>query len=498
MSDSRRELPCLNVFWVGPPRIDPSGDLGSDVKDVIAMVKRAHSNPINFFCLDEHVEHYKKLFSDQGVSITVKSIDAYLEEKKNQSDNPTMREHAEKMQQMRNVLLQEPRNRIIDKVSFKDAFSLFVLANDGGYTMDTNIKLKEGSDEVVFPHHEKFKAPHTKGPFKDDPNVECWMMYASRESLSVPQKMLSHYLSQWDEIQKIIEGNETSVPHIMKFHDKITSLIILSIKEGQKLIDAKDRLDNDWYFNLEAVQASGIRAVATFNSEHSLPVVKGYGNTHVPEIECQKIITANIQALVNQSGSIKDNENRSVVVQKLQNQLSKYSECKSSKEVATLNTKLDRCFKALKELDKQVALLRKQYHLQNTDKNKLKSIETLEVAIAKAYEQLGKVTESKNYMIDTGYVTPEEVIKSFQEQVQNISKSEKKSTMSIFKTFGLGLEKIRDIVDSNKKDKQAAASKNAESGMVATEQVKPRVPGSTSTATAVDNVTDTRRYSRKG
>lgn len=265
----------LNFLWVGKPRSELGKPLGSDLEHVVKMAKKA-DNPVSFYCLGEHENEYKKILQNNGVkNVTVVSMDKYLDKIANGKSQ--FSEQAAKMQDMRDELLNPPRNRIIDKVAYKDAFNLFLLATKGGYTLDTNIQLDSTDKKFKFPKNKEFLFPKGFG------NVaEVWMMYAPRKSQEAAD-VLNNYLKNWDKVQDIIRNNLKNPPAVYDYHRRITDLVTDSVA-----IDKEDAYwkNVDWKYD---VTDDG--SVAKMPS---LPILKNYGNSHKPHLEVQEILTQNI------------------------------------------------------------------------------------------------------------------------------------------------------------------------------------------------------------
>lgn len=392
----------LNYLWVGPPRVDSSGSLGSDVKDVIDMSKRC-DNAISFFCLDEHLEHYKEIFKGNE-KVTVCSIDAYIDKKKNDS-NEEMRKHAMKMQDVRNELLKAPRDRIVDRVTFKDAFSLFLLANEGGYTLDTSVKLVEGRNAHLFQTYDSFRAPHIAN------ELECWMMYASPNALNEPRKMLENYLSNWDAAQNIIRG-KTEQPHnIMKFHIAITQLIIDSISIGIDSQNPQGRADPNWEFDCKSTQAGGL---ANFQT-NVIPISKIYGNSHKPEKECREIIIKRIDSYLTQ-GNPNQREERKALIAAINNKIPQYKSELDLEKIMRYNNNMSEILECAKTLDNLSQRLNRliSFYSNGTDNFQKELAIRLDTAINQAYKSLADKVASRNLGM------PERIIKDLEKQVKDI------------------------------------------------------------------------------
>ncbi|HHT0594871.1 TPA: ankyrin repeat domain-containing protein [Legionella anisa] len=329
------ELPKVNYLWVGPPKIDLSGEnkLGSDVEDVIDVSRRA-TNTICYYCLDEHVQHYHDLFQKNGCHVEVKSIDKYIANMQ-KHENLYIREKADKMVEVRKELLTEPRNRIIDKVTFKDAFALFLLATEGGYTLDAGIKLAEGITHFTFPEEDNFKAPVAA-------EYECWMLYASPHKLYQSRIILDSYLSRWDHAQKIIREKVSDIDRISRFHGQITFLMIDSIKCGLKSIQ-NNHLDK-WRFQFDKTNTS-LAKVSGF------PIIKIYRNTHKPYVEIKEILLKNITEYLKQPHCNQKNRNKLVANVAKELDTLRNTGLDNYRKMMELNSKLHKVFEALEEID---------------------------------------------------------------------------------------------------------------------------------------------------
>ena len=235
MLNRTNDLPRLNYLWVGPPR-----ENNSDIKDVIDMAERSN-NPVFFYCLDEYLDSYKKKFS--GKKRTAVGIDTYINKMQEHGD-VKIQNFAEMMKKIRQERLTPPRDRISDRVSFKDIFSLFLLSCEGGYTLDTNVRMRDDVTNHSFRHYDHFKAPCVYDRLG---SVDIWMMYASPNALNEPQKMMGRYSSKWDNIENMIRGNENNIYWIHNFHESIVDMMVDAVEEGVDLLrGVSKRRDPDW------------------------------------------------------------------------------------------------------------------------------------------------------------------------------------------------------------------------------------------------------------
>jgi hypothetical protein len=199
------------------------------------MAQQNKMNPIKFWCLKEHLTHYKKVYADK--KIEVHAIDELLEEK---FDGP----HADKfsfgIDKFKKIhatcIMDTSRNQLRDRVTVKNAFSLLLLLTKGGYIADTNIK--PASDKEVFlPHHEKFRCPLlTNVEGTDKGSTEIWMMYSPPENCEVIYSIYKYYYSAWQSAEDYYFKDKSNLDVKNKgypkaFHDEM-GLIVLQAIEG--------------------------------------------------------------------------------------------------------------------------------------------------------------------------------------------------------------------------------------------------------------------------
>jgi len=255
------DLPKVNYIWIGTPSELSTHERaikGHDIDGVLTMAAIC-KNPIIFYCLDKYVAHYKKIFSNTKVS--VQSIESYLEKAVAKGLNE-IREYVSHAKEIKNMLLQSPRGKIIDFVAFKELFVIFLLANEGGYTLDTNARPKAELTEVSFPAYKTFRFPQSD----KNGEPETWMLYAPQESEEA-RKVLQFYFSENHSAARTIlqakdefDGKEYSE----SYHFKVAGLLSQAI--GLNVLNE----DRDWFFNLTD-------AVATLRG---IPIQKFYSNTH--------------------------------------------------------------------------------------------------------------------------------------------------------------------------------------------------------------------------
>ncbi|WP_419421393.1 hypothetical protein ACNVED_15130 (plasmid) [Legionella sp. D16C41] len=137
--------PTLHYLWVGSPTRDNLTSIaGHDIAGPIQMAKQLKSqrssgnigtnNPVKFWCLKEHLEAYQNEFKKEDVDIEVCAIEDLLEK---ESTDITFATHTAFITELLKTALQENNKKGF--VALKDCFSLFLLATQGGYFLDTNV-----------------------------------------------------------------------------------------------------------------------------------------------------------------------------------------------------------------------------------------------------------------------------------------------------------------------------------------------------------------------
>ncbi len=135
-------MALIHYLWVGPPtKTNPNAIAGHDVAGPIAMarnLKAQNSNDtVKFWCLEEYKTFYESQFTKAGVdNIQVCSIEAHVAEEKNK------RKEAKILETLINTKAKSDITN--DRVAFKDVFSLFLLATQGGFFFDTNVFPSDG------------------------------------------------------------------------------------------------------------------------------------------------------------------------------------------------------------------------------------------------------------------------------------------------------------------------------------------------------------------
>lgn len=276
----QKEKPKVNYIWIGHPPQTKSTEhtvSGQDTKDVLEMA-RVCKNPIYFYYLDEYRDYYEKIFA--GTKVNVQSVDAYIRKIQQEGDED-IRGFAGKIQKIQETVLTPPRGKIVDFVSLKEVFSLFLLATQGGYTVDSNIHPAHGVTSVELPSYSNFRAPYT-GSMAGS-MIEIWMMYASPTKLDEPRGMLEAYLSGWDKVQAMLDINyenqnknkeemiSSAIEYPRLYHSSIIDLTVGSV---ESVYIPSLRTDENWKFDIDVGESHYLAKCK------GIPVEKSYGNSH--------------------------------------------------------------------------------------------------------------------------------------------------------------------------------------------------------------------------
>lgn len=256
--------PYLRYIWVGPPP-----DNSMDIKCVLEMANHT-DNPIEYYCLNEHMYYYVSVFRESKVNI--KSIEASLDK---------LVVNAMLKRRIKTIFkIALERDTITDRVSIKELVSLILLSHCSGYTLDTNISLDTAvscSAQYTFPDHPHFMAPYTTTM----PCPEVWMMYSSALDLSTAYKALSYYLDNWFRIQKYY-------PDLLSYNHQIVGLTVDAVHKlyFDPITSKPTSLgmqERNWLFRLED---HGNAVTARI---HGLPIIKTYHNSHRIDLGEQRV-----------------------------------------------------------------------------------------------------------------------------------------------------------------------------------------------------------------
>lgn len=189
MQSKYDEFPTLHYIWVGPPNKAGVGVPGHDVAGPIEMAKANKNNPIQFWCLYDHIEYYKDKFKDYPIQVA--AIEVHI---RACSEVLEFQFETDYLIEIILTCLDKARDSIRDRVTVKEAFSLLLLYTLGGYTLDTNIMPDRA--KVKLPGYLTFHAPaFTENPYPGD--IEFWMLYSPAKGDIKAKELLDKFYKKW-------------------------------------------------------------------------------------------------------------------------------------------------------------------------------------------------------------------------------------------------------------------------------------------------------------
>lgn len=272
--EKEKEIASIHYVWVGPPSPAKTVEnqfAGHDVVGPIQMADANQSNPIIYWCLDKHQSAFKRKLPK---NVRVESIQSYID-KCLKSEDARIREMAQKMREILVTSLKQDKVR--DRVTVKDAFTLFLHAtqsHESMYTLDTNISPTQ--DKVDFPNYQKFMLPQLS-----DSIIDCWAMYSSTPNKEIPQIVFASYYDDWLVAMKIFKEEGYSA----KFQAQLGHAIVTNLdrvtqqRQFYRIAgtwQSKLGLDDDDY-DSSNVELRG------------LPIKKAYFNSHRVDSQVIKI-----------------------------------------------------------------------------------------------------------------------------------------------------------------------------------------------------------------
>ncbi|MBA2649537.1 MAG: hypothetical protein H0U75_08090 [Legionella sp.] len=131
-------MTLIHYLWVGPPtKNDQNAIAGHDVAGIIAMARSIKAQGIgdivlNFWCLGNYQNFYESQFTDAGLeNIIVCSIEQNFTSETKRLRGADILE---------DFITTNAKSQLVsERVAFKDGFSIFLLATQGGFFFDTNI-----------------------------------------------------------------------------------------------------------------------------------------------------------------------------------------------------------------------------------------------------------------------------------------------------------------------------------------------------------------------
>lgn len=212
-----------HYIWIGKPQTENISNLKGDLKGPVAMAQQVDPNKttLYFWCLKEHFDVFSQLLS--GKNIIVRSIDDYLEEKK---ENP----YAQAVSELRSYLFSDMRGDIRDRVTFKEAISYLLLYLEGGYVLDTNV-LPFDKDEISFPQCDAFHVTAIHRPVEKNRDMDIWMMYSPPKNPAHAETALRHFLFKIKEVED--KRKEESLNHTFNYESYKTAVLDIVIESAR-------------------------------------------------------------------------------------------------------------------------------------------------------------------------------------------------------------------------------------------------------------------------
>ncbi|WP_131781336.1 ankyrin repeat domain-containing protein [Legionella gresilensis] len=214
------EIPIVHYLWVGPPtRNNLSSIAGHDLVGPIQMAKALQGqknnnigtiNPIKFWCLKKYLKTYEDEFAREGANIEVCAIEDLLEKERNDS---IFIKHITLITNLLNTSLL--KNDKESFVTFKDCFSLFLLATQGGYFFDTNIFPVSGKT-VNLPQLDTVKTARSGFQSSND----FFMMFSPRRADPIMLKILE----KWEQYPILGGLHAFSIDTEIPFFDKFKQI----------------------------------------------------------------------------------------------------------------------------------------------------------------------------------------------------------------------------------------------------------------------------------
>ena len=267
----------LNCIWIGPPaeRID-GGVPGHDLIGPMHLWSKINLDTatLTFWCLSNYLQHYQKAFLNTPVILS--SIEELLSKSTSSA--------ARSILTLKNRLLDKTtgRGEIKDNVTVKEAISLFILCERGGYVLDTNIMpIRKNKALIDFSHYDSFMVPAISAPTLHNGSVcqriDVWMMYSPPGNSSHAEKALNEFLEKTTILEPDLFIKER---YTQQYFDTVRNFITRAVAAnpiiGMIEIEAmKDKIQT-WTTSAPANKYN--YTVITGPS-----VVKYYFNTHIKE-----------------------------------------------------------------------------------------------------------------------------------------------------------------------------------------------------------------------
>lgn len=310
LAQERRNLELstpISYIWIGsaPQR----GVTGQDIDGPISMAMRYStgeiSNPIQFFCLEEHRSTYAELLQPHGIEVysVEETLNQYIltDWSDAYEQEITFSKEATFVKQLMIVSLAPERNTIRDRVNVKNAFSLFLLLIQRGYVFDSNIRPIEG-ELVALPVPEKFtysmltNERKTRNFFTADEKqkmtiiyagfMDFFMMFSAQKNDATLRKVFNNYMKEWTALQERFKEEGYS----FQFHNECAMAMARSIAPNNiyhtaSSKDKKQYYSHEYFHFLRPSLASNQAYLSIWNFSRSKPapsfgIKKIFNGTH--------------------------------------------------------------------------------------------------------------------------------------------------------------------------------------------------------------------------
>lgn len=225
-------MPLLNYIWIGsPPDVKSGGVPDHDVMGPKEMSVRCNLH-VYFWCLDPYVQHYLKAFEGFN-NISVCSVESLI--KDSQKIDPS---RAQQMSDILNRMLHSSgRGCIKDCVTVKDAFAFFLLAQKGGYVLDTNI-VPASKKSVEFKEYDAFFLPKLIADqeiIDEDARltIDAWMMYSPSNHADRAKLCFDKYVEEWQQTELLFENEGYSTTYAGTCGKNYVTAATLSDSKGR-------------------------------------------------------------------------------------------------------------------------------------------------------------------------------------------------------------------------------------------------------------------------
>lgn len=170
-----------------------------------------------FFCLKDHLIHYRKELSKYG--IWVYSIEDTLNENHSIKE---VRLAAKKVKAVMQKCLALGRGSVRDRVTIKEFFGLFVSLSFCGYVADTNHFPMVGSP-VFFPHrYEEFRVVADSLSPKYLNETDVYLTYTPRKNPARAASALKAFYYRFNEADAIYEQEDYSE----RYYTEMTKVVM--------------------------------------------------------------------------------------------------------------------------------------------------------------------------------------------------------------------------------------------------------------------------------